>query len=75
MTNSQQCEEYDLPRNKQRYFRGMDIVVPVKNPIVEFANIASGILQQVRHLNRSTIRLTQARDLLLPQLMSGELVT
>ena len=49
----------------------MDIVVPAKNLIVEFANIASGILQQVRHLNRSTIRLTQACNLLLPRLMSG----
>ena len=37
--------------------------------MVKFENIASDI-RQVRYLKRSTL-LTQARDILLPRLMSG----
>lgn len=53
-------------------FRKMDIVVPAKPLVIEFANIASDVVRQVRSLKRSTLRLSQARDLLLPRLMSGE---
>ena len=53
-------------------FRKMDIVVPAKPLVIEFANIASDVVRQVRCLKRSTLRISQARDLLLPRLMSGE---
>ncbi len=59
--------------NKGR-FRGMDIIVPANYLVMEFANIVSNNLQQVRCLKRSTLRLAKARDLLLPRLMSGEIV-
>ena len=48
-------------------------MIPAKTLVVDFAKIASGIIQQVRHLKHSTLKLTQARDLLLPRLMNGEI--
>ena len=54
-------------------FRHMDIVVPSKTLIIEFGKIAFDILQQVRCLKKSTSQLAQARDLLLPRLMNGEI--
>ena len=53
-------------------FRQMDIVIPTKNLIVDFAKIVSDIMQQVRYLKHSTLKLTQARDILLPRLKNGE---
>lgn len=53
-------------------FRGMNVVVPARTLVFEFANITSDILLQVRCLRRSILQLTQARDLLLPRLMNGE---
>ena len=58
--------------NKGR-FRGMNIIVPTNSLVVEFANIVSNNLQQVRCLKRSALRLTKARDLLLLRLMKGEI--
>ncbi len=55
--------------SKQR-FRQMDIVIPSKTLAVKFANIASNIIQQERILKRSIFRLTEARELLLPRLIS-----
>ncbi len=57
--------------NKGR-FRGMNIIVPANSLVMEFSNIVSDNLQQVRCLKRSILRLIQARDLLLPRLMNGE---
>ena len=54
-------------------FRGMDVVVPSKTLINEFGEITSDIVQQMRCLKRSTVQLVEARDLLLPRLMNGEL--
>ena len=62
------------PEISKGRFRQMDIVVPTRNLIVDFAKIACDIMQQVRYLKHSTLKLTQARDLLLPRLMSGEVV-
>ena len=58
--------------NKGR-FRRMNIIVPANSLVVEFANIVSNNLQQVRCLKRSALRLTKARDLLLLRLMKGEI--
>ena len=55
-------------------FRDMGIAVPAKPLVVEFARIASGIISQERCLKRLSLGLSQARDLLLPRLMSGEIV-
>ena len=60
------------PEISKGRFRDMDIVVPTKPLVVEFANFASAIIREVRCLKRLTLGLSQARDLLLPRLMSGE---
>jgi len=62
------------PEISKGRFRKMDIVVPPKPLRVEFGNAASDILHQVRALKRATKMLTRARDLLLPRLMSGEVM-
>ena len=61
------------PEISKGRFRQMDIMIPAKTLAVDFAKIASGIIQQVRHLKHSTLKLTQARDLLLPRLMNGKI--
>ena len=59
------------PEISKGRFRAMDLVIPVRTLMVKFENIASDIIRQVRYLKRSTLQLTQARDILLPRLMSG----
>ena len=59
------------PEISKSRFRDMDIVVPTKPLVVEFANFASAIIREVRCIKRLTLGLSQARDLLLPRLMSG----
>ena len=61
------------PEISKGRFRQMDIIIPTKNLVVEFAKIVCDIMQQVRYLKHSTLKLTQARDLLLPRLMNGEI--
>ena len=61
------------PEISKGRFRTIDIVIPERTLIVEFANTASDIIRQVRCLKRSNLRLAQARDLLLPRLMNGEI--
>ena len=61
------------PEISKGRFRQMDIMIPAQTLAVDFAKIASGIIQQVRHLKHSTLKLTQARDLLLPRLMNGKI--
>ena len=60
------------PEISKGRFRDMDIVVPTKPLVVGFASFASSIIREVRCLKRLTLGLSQARDLLLPRLMSGE---
>ena len=61
------------PEISKGRFRQMDIVIPTKNLIVNFAKTVCDIMQQVRYLKHSTFKLTQARDLLLPRLMNGDI--
>ena len=61
------------PEISKGRFRGMDVVVPARVLVIEFGKVAADILQQVRCLKRSMLRLTEARDLLLPRLMNGEM--
>ena len=51
----------------------MDIIVPPDILVKEFSDTANHIFKQVRILKQSTSKLEQARDLLLPRLMSGEI--
>jgi type I restriction enzyme S subunit len=52
-------------------FRAMEVVIPPTLLLQQFDEAASKILQQVSLLKRQTTKLQQARDLLLPKLMSG----
>ena len=61
------------PEISKSRFRDMDIVVPTKSLVVEFADVATTIVREVSCLKHMTYRLSQARDLLLPRLMSGEM--
>ena len=60
------------PEISKGRFRAMDIVVPEYPVVAKFANF-SEVIRQIRLLKRSTLHLTQARDLLLPRLMSGRI--
>ena len=61
------------PEISKGRFRTMDIVIPARDLMVGFANIVSDTIRQVRYLKRSILHLAQARDLLLPRLMNGEI--
>ncbi|RJR40588.1 MAG: restriction endonuclease subunit S [Deltaproteobacteria bacterium] len=54
-------------------FRQMAIIVPSKLLSQEFDDIAFRIFQQVRVLKKQQLNLMEARDLLLPRLMNGEI--
>jgi len=62
------------PEISKGRFRDMDIIVPPDSLVNEFAEPASHVIQQVRVLKQSILKLQQARDLLLPRLMNGEVV-
>lgn len=61
------------PEISKGRFRKMDVVIPKKAISIEFSRRVSTIILQVRCLKRSVSALTNARDLLLPRLMSGEI--
>jgi len=61
------------PEISKGRFRDMDIVISPDSLVNEFAEPAGHIIQQVRALKQSTLKLQQARDLLLPRLMNGEI--
>ncbi|WP_407282328.1 restriction endonuclease subunit S [Methanolobus sp. WCC1] len=54
-------------------FRQMPIIVPEKMIAKEFYDFSYQILQQIRTLKKQQFKLKEARDLLLPKLMSGEI--
>ena len=61
------------PEISKGRFRTMDIVIPARTLMVRFGDIASDAIRQVRCLKRAIRRFAQARDLLLPRLMNGEI--
>jgi type I restriction enzyme, S subunit len=61
------------PEISKSRFRDMDIVVPADAIVYEFSSFTSNIIHKLRTLKRAVLKLTQARDLLLPRLMNGEI--
>ena len=57
----------------KRTFREMRIVVPTENLLTLFTKQVKPIISQIRVLEKGNVKLTQARDRLLPKLMSGEI--
>ena len=60
------------PEISKGRFRDMDIMIPSITLMREFSEVTSDIIRQVRLLKKTTRKLEQARDLLLPRLMNGE---
>lgn len=60
------------PEISKGRFRQMPVIVPPEPLVMEFASVAEPIVRQVRCLKRQNLKLQEARDLLLPRLMSGE---
>ena len=60
------------PEISKGRFRSMDILVPRHALSRRFSELAYDNIREIRSLKRSIHRLIQARDLLLPRLMSGE---
>lgn len=54
-------------------FRNMDILMPTRRLMEEFNDFALEMVRQIRVLKKQSEKLRQARDLLLPRLMSGEI--
>ena len=61
------------PEISKGRFRDMDVVVPPAPLLKEFSAFASDAIKQARCLKKQNQKLQQARDLLLPRLMSGEI--
>lgn len=54
-------------------FKHIPIIVPDKNTLNNFLDFASPVLRQIDLLSNQIRNLAEARDLLLPRLMSGEI--
>lgn len=54
-------------------FRAMQVIVPASQLLQEFEETAYSIHRQVRLLHKQIAKLSEARDLLLPRLMNGEI--
>ena len=53
--------------------KNKEIIIPDKNIIDDFTSIASSMFEQQKSLTSQIRLLTEARDRLLPKLMSGEI--
>lgn len=60
------------PEISKKVFASMDIIVPQEFLIAEFCGFALNVFDQICCLKKQNAKLAQARDLLLPKLMSGE---
>ena len=54
-------------------FRNMSLVIPLDHLLKQFDSFAYDVVKQVRILKKQEAVLKQARDLLLPRLMNGEI--
>ena len=63
------------PEISKGRFRAMDIVIPESAIVEKFSGMVFEILRQMVCLKHSAARLAQARDLLLPRLMSRKIAT
>ena len=62
-----------FPEVSRGKFREFQVLLPQRNFIKGFDEQASLLLKQIRVLKQQNQKLRQARDLLLPRLMSGAL--
>lgn len=62
------------PEINKSTFRGLSVIVPPIEICREFAAVIGPMIGQIRNIKKQVVNLAQARDLLLPRLMSGEIV-
>lgn len=62
-----------VPGLNRNYAYSLPLIVPAKSVLDEFERIVSTIYEQKFNLETQNQKLKQARDLLLPRLMSGEI--
>lgn len=64
-----------FPEISRARFRSMDVAIPDDNALIEFNGVVEPLMQQVRILAKQNAALATARDMLLPQLMKGAVVS
>lgn len=57
----------------KKSFRGLKIIVPEAHILTQFNNIVRPMIRQMEILTKTIAKLREARDRLLPRLMSGEI--
>jgi type I restriction enzyme, S subunit len=72
LTNNAKGVAY--PAVTAKDFAKSEILIPSRQPLIEFNEIATQILEHINTLRVQNRKLAQARDILLPRLMNGELV-
>ena len=56
-----------------KIIKAMPFLMPPKEVIMDFSNIAGKLFDEIKNLNQESTRLSTLRDTLLPKLMSGEI--
>lgn len=62
-----------VPGLNRTYAHSLPILQPINNVAVAFETLVQPMFEQAQQLSDQNAQLTQARDLLLPKLMSGQL--
>jgi type I restriction enzyme S subunit len=60
-------------RVQESCFDDLRVNIPPATVMADFQDIVSGCFEQIKNLRRQNQKLSRARDLLLPQLMNGQL--
>jgi len=62
------------PEINKSTFRSMDVLVPTEETYRQFDSVLNPMVEQIRNSRKQAVRLAEARDLLLPRLMNGEII-
>ena len=62
-----------MPYARWKDLKQMPVILPSKTVVEEFRGVVNPIIEKIGHLSKAIINLRQARDRLLPKLMSGEI--
>lgn len=56
-----------------KIIKAMPYILPSKKVLIDFSELVNPYLEQIKYKQKQNVQLTEARDRLLPKLMSGEL--
>ena len=62
-----------MPNVNKTKFTSIPVLIPSENLLKEFEVVVKTLFQQLELLEQQKSSLTNARDLLLPRLMNGEI--